>query len=88
VHFSNTVGITSPPCSSSSQISMLQARMGKPSTCDGSLLFAPCQRPVSTTRGQGRRARQRVVYVHGLLVGDELDPSLDVGHLVSGVWAF
>jgi hypothetical protein len=38
------------------------------------------------TRGQGQHAWLRAVYVHGLLVGDELDPSLDVGHLVVGVW--
>jgi hypothetical protein len=33
------------------------------------------------------RARWRVLYVHGLLVGDELDPSLDVGHLVRRICA-
>jgi hypothetical protein len=70
--------MTSWPWSSSSQISMLHPRMGKPSTGDGSALACRVSNWVIV---RVKRTRWRVWDVHGLLVGDELDPALDVGHL-------
>jgi len=68
--------MTSLPCSSSSQISMLHDRMGKPSIGDGSALFDGVSDRWLVAHC--RRMRSRMMYVHGLLVGDELNPSLDL----------
>jgi hypothetical protein len=82
VHFSKTVGRTSLPWSSSSQISMLHWRMGNPSTGDGPGLSIHVSLDMAATRGHSKRTRWRATNIHGTLVGDELDPSLDIGHLV------
>jgi hypothetical protein len=60
---------------------MLHDRIGNPSTGDGSALIRVVNNGVVTTRRHSKRMRWRVVHVHGILMSDELDPSLDVRHL-------